>query len=189
MRFDRERAKPIERASEARILVNAPGKKRSISVGLLVAFLAHLVTLALRHAPALLGICLLLSLVYVAYLAIRTAVRIQRPDEVADVDLLLCRWSWLFILGPITVFLTAAYTMEARGLNPNRLIFGYDAGWLLFQTLMEAGLVFSVAALFSPPTVAISRPRLLWKLLAVPMSLAPAFYVAGSLTRGFGQAL
>jgi len=154
-----------------------------------VALLAHLVTLTLRHAPTLLGICLLLSLAYVAYLAVHTAVRIRRPDEVADVDLLLCRWCGLFILGPVTIFLTTAYTMEARGFNPNILIFGYDSGWLVFQLLMEAGLIFSVAALFSPPTVAISRPRLLWKVLAVPMGLAQAFYVAGSLTRGFGQAL
>jgi len=169
--------------------MNASDKKRSLSVGLVVALLAHLITLALRHAPTLLGICLLLSLAYVAYLAVRTAVRIQRPDEVADFDLLLCRWSWLFILGPVAIFLSTAYTMEARGLNPNILIFGYDTGWLVFQLMMEAGLVFSVAALFSPPTVAISRPRLLWKVLAAPMSLAHAFYVAGSLTRGFGQAL
>jgi hypothetical protein len=169
--------------------MSAPDKKRSLSVGLLVALVAHLITLALRHEPTLLGICLLLSLAYVAYLVVRTAVRIQRPDQVADFDLLLCRWCWLFILGPITVFLTTAYTMEARGLNPNILIFGYDTGWLMFQLLMEAGLVFSVAALFSPPAVEISRPRRLWKILAAPMSFAYGFYVAGSLTRGFGQAL
>ena len=169
--------------------MNAPDKKRSLSVGLLVALLAHLITLTLRGTPTLLGICLLLSLAYVAYLAVRTAIRIQQPEHVADFDLLLCRWCWLFILGPITAFLITAYTMEARGLNPNILIFGYDTGWLVFQWLMEAGLVFSVAALFSPATVTISRPRLLWKVLAVPMSLAHGFYVAGSLTRGFGQAL
>jgi hypothetical protein len=169
--------------------MNTSEKKRSLSVGLLVAFLAHLITLTLRRAPTMLGIFLLLSLVYVAYLAVRTAVRIQRPNEVTDFDLLLCRWCWLFILSPVTAFLTTAYSMEARGLNPNVLIFGYDAGWLVFQLLMEAGLVFSVAALFSPPSVTISRPRLLWKILAAPMSLAHGFYVAGSLTRGFGQAL
>lgn len=169
--------------------MNAPDKKRSLSAGLFVALLTHLITLTLRHAPTLFGICLLLSLAYVAYLAVRTAIRIQHPNEVADFDLLLRRWCWLFILGPVTAFLTTAYTMEARGLNPNILIFGYDTGWLVFQLLMEAGLVFSVAALFSPPTVTISRPRLLWKVLAVPMSLAHGFYVAGSLTRGFGQAL
>jgi len=169
--------------------MNVPDKKHSLSVGLLVALVAHLITLALRHAPTLLSICLLLSLAYVAYLAVRTAVRIQRPARVADFDLVLCRWCWLFILGPVTAFLTTAYTMEAQGLNPNILIFGYDTGWLAFQLLMEAGLVFSVAALFSPPTVAIGRPRLLWKVLAIPMSLAHGFYVVGSLTRGFGQAL
>jgi len=169
--------------------MNTPGRKRSLSAGLLVALLSHLITLTLRHAPALLGICLLLSLAYVAILAIHTAFRIQHPSEIADFDLLLCRWSWLFILGPVTAFLTTAYTMEARGLNPNVLIFGYDAGWLVFQLLMEAGLIFSVAALFSPPTVTIGRPRLLWKTLAFPMSLAHGFYVVGSLTRGFGQAL
>ena len=168
--------------------MNTSDRKRSLSVGLVVALLAHIITLTLRHSPMLLGICLLLSLAYVAYLVVRTAVRIQRPDEITDFDLQMCRWCWLFILGPVTAFLTAAYTMEAKGLNPNVLIFGYDTGWLVFQLLMEAGLVFSVAALFSPPTVAIGRPRLLWKILAVPMSLAHGFYVAGSLTRGFGQA-
>jgi hypothetical protein len=66
---------------------------------------------------------------------------------------------------------------------------GLATGWLVFQLLMESGLVFSVAALFSPPTVMIGRPRLLWKILAVPMTFAHGFYVAGSLTRGFGQAL
>jgi hypothetical protein len=143
----------------------------------------------LRHAPLLLTVCLLLSLAYVAFLSVQTAVRIQQPGRVANLDLLLCRWCWIFILGPVTAFLTTAYTMEAKGLDPNILIFGYDTGWLVFQLLMEAGLVFSVAALFSPPTVVIGRPRLLWKVLALPMSLAHGFYVAGSLTRGFGQAL
>jgi hypothetical protein len=169
--------------------MNTSGKKRSLSAGLLLALLSHLITLALRHAPALLGICLWLSLAYVAFLAIHTASLIRHPWEILDFDLLLCRWSWLFILGPITAFLTTAYTMEARGLNPNVLIFGYDTGWLVFQLLMEAGLIFSVAVLFSPPTLTISRPRLLWKILAFPMSLAHGFYVVGSLTRGFGQAL
>jgi hypothetical protein len=169
--------------------MNAPRRKRSLSAGLLVALSAHLITLALRRAPTLLGICLFLSLVYVAYLVVRTAIRIQQPNEIADFDLLLCRWCWLFILGPVAAFLTVAYTMEAKGINPNVLIFGYDMGWLVFQFLMEAGLIFSVAALFSPPTVVIGRPRLLWKALAVPMSFVHAFYVTGSLTRGFGQAL
>jgi hypothetical protein len=165
------------------------GRKHSLSAGLLIALLSHLLTLALRHTPGLLGICLLLSLAYVAALAIHIALLIQRPGEIAAFDLLLCRWSWLFILGPVTAFLTTAYTLEARGLNPNVLLFGYDLGWLVFQVLMEAGLIFSVATLFSPPTLPISRPRLLWKILAFPMSLVHGFYVIGSLTRGFGQAL
>jgi hypothetical protein len=169
--------------------MNAPLKKRSLSAGLLVALFAHLITVALRRTPTLLGICLFLSLAYVAFLVIRTAIRIQTPDEIAEFDLFLCRQSWMFIVGPVTAFLTVAYTMEARGLDPNILIFGYDAGWLVFQFMMEVGLVFSVAALFSPAVVTIGRPRLLWKALAVPMSIAHAFYVTGSLTRGFGQAL
>lgn len=154
-----------------------------------MALFAHLVTLVLHHSASLLSACLLLSLAYVAYLTARSAIRIQRPEKVADFDLRLCRWAWLFILGPVTAFLTKAHMMEAKGLKPNILIFGYDTGWLVFQLLMEAGLVFSVATLFSPPAVTIGRPRLLWKVLAGPMSLVHGFYVVGSLTRGFGQAL
>ncbi|MEI7937222.1 MAG: hypothetical protein WCK27_11060 [Verrucomicrobiota bacterium] len=163
--------------------------KLGLAGGLGIALLAHLLTLTLRHAPRLLTVCLLLSLGYVAYLTLRTADSVRNPEKLAPVDLLLCRWCWVFILGPVTLFLTTAYSMEAHGLNPNVLIFGYDTGWLVFQLLMEAGLVFSVAAVFSPRAVAISRPRLVWKGLAVPMAVAHGFYVAGSLTRGFGQAL
>jgi hypothetical protein len=167
--------------------VTSPNKKRSLSVGLLIVLLTHVFAMTVRKAPTLFELFLLLSLGYVAYLVVRTAIRIQHPDEVAAFDLLLCRWCWLFILGPVTAFLATAYTMEAKGYNPNILIFGYESGWLVFQFLMEAGLVFSVAALFSPPTVWIGRPRVLWKILAVPMSFIHCFYVTGSLTRGFGQ--
>ena len=163
--------------------------KRSLSSGLLIALLAHAMTFTLRHQPNLLSSYLLLSLVYVLYLVLRTAIIIQRPDQMAQWDLVLCRWCWIFIIGPVAVFLTTAYSMEARGLDPNQLIFGYDSGWLIFQSMMDTGLIFSVATLFSPPAVAISRPRLLWKILALPMTLAHGFYVVGSLTRGFGQAL
>src|SRR5205807_9159905 len=126
----------------------------------------------------LLAVALLLSLAYVAYLTLRTADRVRKPEQLAALDLALCRWCWVFILGQVSLFLTTAYSMEARGLNPNVLIFGYDTGWLVFQLLMEAGLIFSVAAIFSPRAVAISRPRLVWKALAVPMALAHGFYVA-----------
>ena len=168
--------------------MNAPDKKRSLSIGLLGALFAHLITLGLRDLPTQFTLCLLASLAYVTYLGIRTAIRIQKPDHVADFDILLCRWSWFFILGPVAIFLTTAYTMEARGLDPNVLIFGYDTGWLVFQLLMEAGLVFSVAALFGPASLVIGRPRLLWKALSIPMSIVHGLYVLGSLTRGFGQA-
>src|SRR5579863_4707365 len=97
--------------------LNTPDKKRSLSVGLLVVLLSHLIALTVKKEPALFGICLFFSLAYVAFLAIRTATRIQRPGEIADIDLLLCRWSWLFILGPVAAFLTTAYTMEAKGLD------------------------------------------------------------------------
>jgi hypothetical protein len=163
--------------------------KLSLLGGLGIALAAHLLTLALRQAPRLLTVWLLLSLGYVGYLTLRTVDRVRSPEQLAPVDLALCRWCWAFILGPVAIFLTTAYTMEAHGLNPNVLIFGYDAGWVLFQLLMEAGLILCVATILSPKTVAITRPRLLWKAIAVPMSLAHGFYVAGSLTRGFGQAL
>ena len=150
---------------------------------------ANLITVLLRHVPSILPICLMLSLAYVIFLGIRAAVVIRQPESVAPVDLLLCRWCWAFILLPVTAFLTTAYTMEAKGLDPNKLIFGYDTGWLIFQFAMEAGLVFSVATLWSPRTVKVSSPRIVWKILAVPAILIHGFYVLGSLTRGFGQAL
>jgi hypothetical protein len=39
-----------------------------------------------------------------------------------------------------------------------------------------------------PISVTLSRPRILWKIVSVPMAFAHEFYVVGSLTRGFGQA-
>jgi hypothetical protein len=150
--------------------------------------IGHAMTLSLRNQPSLLSVFLLLSLLYVGYLVLRTAITIQRPDEILPLDLILCRWCWLFILGPVTIFLTTAYSMEAKGLDPNRIIFGYDSSWLIFQWMMEAGLVFCVATIFSPISVTLSRPRILWKIVSVPMAFAHEFYVVGSLTRGFGQA-
>ena len=164
-------------------------KRRSLSGGLLLALLGHLITVMVRKTPTAFYTCLILSLLYVLFLAVRAGVLIQRPANVAHFDLVLCRWSWLFIVGPVTAFLGTAYSMEARNLNPNVLIFGYESGWLTFQIIMEAGLAFSVATACCPQEVVISKPRFLWKALAFPMSLTHAFYVSGSLTRGFGQAL
>ena len=163
--------------------------KHSLTGGLALVLVGHLITVWLRQAPGLLPRCLFLSFCYIAHLTLRTATLIRKPSQLYSWDLLLCRGCPLFILGPVAAFLTTAYSMEARGLNPNVLIFGYEMGWVAFQMFMEVGLVFSVAALFSPKSVSIGIPRLLWKALAAPMSLVHALYVAGSLTRGFGQAL
>ena len=54
--------------------------KGSFSSGLLIALLAHAMTFTLRHQPNLLSSCLLVSLIYVLYLVLRTAIIIQRPD-------------------------------------------------------------------------------------------------------------
>jgi hypothetical protein len=117
---------------------------------------------------ALIGVLLLVGNVWLAVLVLRTCERSSDPSALAPIDRQLVFWS-----GPLSLLLMAVAPIVAFANIEQRQGTNYfTSSWSfeLVELLMSMGFVLSLCCVLARPQAHVP-PRLLWKILCVPLAL------------------
>jgi hypothetical protein len=139
--------------------------------------------------PVAVGILLFASLAYLGYLILRINDLARCYDQLGWFDQRVFRWSGVMAPLPVLLFLLVAYSLEAKGNDVNKIIFGNQVGWTVVAWLFEFGFILSCASGLGWRRTPHFPPAFVWRSISLLTGFVYAAYFAGTLTRGCGEML